>query len=130
MSIELRMLGLSVILGIVQLLIATQISTAKRGLKWNMSPRDEAQPPLTGVAGRLDRALQNFKETFPFFIAVVVLVELTQTHTNLTATGAQLYFWARLLYVPIYAAGIAGVRTLVWGAATLGIVLMLVAVMF
>ena len=37
----------------------------------------------------------------------------------------QLYFWARLVYVPLYAAGIPYVRSLVWVVSLLGIVLLL-----
>ena len=41
--------------------------------------------------------------------------------------GAHLYVWARVAYVPIYAAGIPLVRSLVWNVATIGIVLLAVA---
>jgi uncharacterized MAPEG superfamily protein len=39
--------------------------------------------------------------------------------------GSQLYFYARVLYLPIYAAGIPVIRTVVWSVAALGIVLVL-----
>lgn len=42
-------------------------------------------------------------------------------------TGAQLYFWGRLIYVPLYAAGIPVARTVAFVVATIGIVLILVA---
>jgi uncharacterized MAPEG superfamily protein len=35
--------------------------------------------------------------------------------------GAHLYFWARLAYLPVYAAGITGLRTLVWVISMAGI---------
>jgi len=34
-----------------------------------------------------------------------------------TALAAQLYFWARLIYVPVYAAGIPYLRSAVWAVA-------------
>src|SRR5437762_13649367 len=114
LSIELKMLFYSAILGIIQLLIATQLSTAQRGVKWNLSPRDEKVPELTGVAGRMDRAFKNFMETFPFFIVAILIVQITQLQNSSSSIGAMIYFWARLLYVPLYAAGIIGVRTFVW----------------
>ncbi|GAB2565085.1 hypothetical protein ISP15_14075 [Dyella jejuensis] len=43
----------------------------------------------------------------------------------MTVLGARL-FWARLIYVPAYALGIAYVRTLVWAVSIVGIVLLLV----
>jgi uncharacterized MAPEG superfamily protein len=35
--------------------------------------------------------------------------------------AAQLYFWARLLYLPIYIVGIPYVRTVVWAVALWGL---------
>ena len=64
MTIELTML----VLGLVQIVIAAQAKSRQTGLQWTAGPRDEPMP-LTGVAGRLDRALSNFLETFPLFVA-------------------------------------------------------------
>ena len=86
--------------------------------------RDDEAPPLHGLAARMDRALQNFKETFPFFVAGVVLVGVTRQTNSLTQTGAGLYFACRVLYVPIYAIGIPYFRTLVWCASVVGLVTM------
>jgi len=44
-----------------------------------------------------------------------------------SASGAQLYVGAHVAYVAFYAAGIFLVRSLVWNVATLGIVLILLA---
>ncbi len=87
-------------------------------------------PPLRGVAGRLDRALGNFVETFPLFAAVVLAAHVSDTHNALTEWGARLYFWARLAYVPLYVAGVPLLRSLVWNVATIGIVLIIVALFF
>ena len=42
-----------------------------------------------------------------------------------TALGAQLYFWARVAYVPLYAAGIPYLRSLVWAVSVAGILMVL-----
>ena len=125
LSIELKMLLYSVILGIVQLLTASLLSTLQRGVKWNISSRDQKAPELTGVAARMDRAFKNFMETFPFFVAAILMVQLTQMQSSNSMLGAQLYFWARLLYIPIYAAGITMVRTLVWAVSFIGLMMVL-----
>jgi len=128
-TVELKMLTLSVVLGIVQIVAASHAASLQRGYQWTASSRDEKVPPLQGVAGRLDRALRNFLETFPLFAAVVLAAHVTDTHNALTALGAQLYFWARLAYALLYAAGVPVVRSLVWNVATVGI-LLLVAALF
>ena len=127
MTIELRMLVLSVVLGIVQIVAASHTASLQRGYRWSASPRDEKMPPLRGVAGRLDRALRNFLETFPLFAAVVLAAHALETHNALTEWGARLYFWARVAYVPLYAAGVPLIRALVWNVATIGIVLLVAA---
>lgn len=127
LSIELKMLLYSIILGIIQLLLATHLATEQRGVQWNLSPRDQKLAELTGVAGRMDRAFKNFLETFPFFVAAILMVQITQMQSSSSMVGAYLYFWARLVYVPMYAAGIPGVRTLVWLISFVGIVLVLAA---
>jgi uncharacterized MAPEG superfamily protein len=123
------MLMWSVVLGLVQIAIAATCSVAQRGLGWAASPRDEVKPPLTGIGGRLDRARANFLETFPLFLAVVVAAHLLQRHDATTVLGAQLYFWARLAHLPVYAAGIPYLRTLIWTVSIVGIVMVLAAVL-
>jgi uncharacterized MAPEG superfamily protein len=81
------------------------------------------------LAGRLQRAQSNFMETFPFFAAAVLAVVLTQRQDGMTALAVQLYFWARLIYLPLYAAGVPYVRSLVWLVSLLGIVMLLWALL-
>jgi len=128
-TVELRMLALAVVLGLAQIIAASHAASLQRGYRWTASPRDEPSPPLRGVAGRLDRALRNFLETFPLFAAAVLAVQLTGTHGTLTEWGARLYLWARVAYVPLYAAGVPLVRSLVWNVATAGIALLVVALL-
>jgi uncharacterized MAPEG superfamily protein len=127
LSIELTMLLFAVLLGMVQLFLAAQFVTRERGTAWNIGPRDET-PALKGkAAGRLDRAFSNFRETFPFFAALVLIATVANKHSMLTTGGAQLYVAARILYVPLYAFGITGIRTLAFLASVVGLVMLIVA---
>ena len=127
MTTELLMLALSVVLGIVHIIVSATATTCQYGSKWNLSARDEPMPPLGPVAGRLQRALHNFLETFPMFAAAVLIADATNRHGSMALWGSQIYFYARVIYLPLYAAGIPVVRTLVWTVATLGIVMVLLA---
>ena len=42
-----------------------------------------------------------------------------------TALGAQLYFWSRVVYVPLYAAGIPYLRSVVWAVSIVGLLMVL-----
>jgi uncharacterized MAPEG superfamily protein len=122
---ELTVLGWSILLGLVYVLFSATLSTQQRGLKWNASNRDGEPKPLTGMAARVDRASRNFLESFVFFAVAVLAVVVAQRTSAHTLLGAQLYFWARLIYLPVYAIGIPYLRTLVWAVSVVGIVFVL-----
>lgn len=126
--VELKLLVAAVIVGFVQILWASVAgSGGERNLAWLSGPRDDPRPPGT-VGGRLDRALKNFLETFPLFAAALLAcVASGKVGGTLTVYGAGLYVVARALYVPLYASGVAVVRTLVWTASIVGIVMVVVA---
>lgn len=125
MSVEMKMLVWSIVLGLVQIAIAATFGTMQRGLKWNAGARDGVPQPLVGVAGRLDRASHNFLETFVFFVAAILALLIAQKSDAQTVLGAQLYFWSRVVYLPVYAAGIAYLRTLVWAVSMAGLALVI-----
>jgi len=127
MTLELKMLALSIVLGLVQIVLASHAASLQRGYVWTAGSRDEAVPKLTGVAGRLERALQNFVETFPLFAAAVLTAHVAGRHSWMTEWGVQFYFWGRVTYLGLYAAGVFLLRSLVWNVAALGIVLVLLS---
>ena len=88
MTFELRMLALSVVLGLVQVVLASH-AASQRGYLCTAGPRDEAVPPLTGIAGRLERALRNFVETFPLFASAVLIAYVANTHKAIKTPGQQ-----------------------------------------
>jgi len=129
MPIELRMLALSVLLGFVHIFLSAHATTKQYGLDWNMGARDQPMPPLDQLAGRLHRASNNFSETFPLFAAAVLIALFAGRQGALTVWGTQLYFWARVVYLPLYAFGIPVLRTIVWTAAMVGVALNLAALL-
>jgi uncharacterized MAPEG superfamily protein len=125
--VELKLLVVAVIIGFVQIVWAAAAgSGGERSFGWLSGPRDDPRPVGT-VAGRLDRALKNFLETFPLFAAAVIAADLAGKLGPTTLYGAGLYVVGRALYVPLYASGVAVVRTLVWTASIVGIVMVIVA---
>jgi uncharacterized MAPEG superfamily protein len=125
MTFELAMLVGSCALGLGHIVLASHSASLQRGYRWTAGARDEPQPPLTGIAGRLARASANFGETFPIFVAAVVLVQLVEAHDWRTVWGSALYLGARFAYLPLYAAGVYLVRSLVWNVAVAGIAMLI-----
>ncbi len=129
MHIELFVVCLSVILGLVHIVLASHSASWQRGYKWTASARDEPVAPLTGAAGRLARALANFIETFPLFLALVVVAHFTGSYGELSKWGALLYIAGRVAYLLLYAFGVYLVRSVAWNVATAGILLLIVSVL-
>jgi uncharacterized MAPEG superfamily protein len=117
------MLWLSTGLGVVYLLAAVVPSVLTRGLPWALGPRDQPAASLGKTAARLDRAWRNFLETFPLFVAAILLESAVAGASGLGGLGAQLYFWGRVAFLPIYALGLPVLRTLAWTVSLVGIAL-------
>ena len=127
MTPEFILLALTLILALVQIGAAGMARTAELGGKWNAGPRDGEVPPPGRLAGRLMRAQANLFETLPLFAAAVIMAHIAGKDGTLTALGAHLYFFGRLIYLLLYAFGVPYVRSLVWLVAAGGLVMVIAA---
>jgi len=122
MKPELSWLVWSVLLAFVQMLVAVQGAMMQLGLQ-ALAGNREGQQEITGWAGRAGRAHRNMLENLVLF-AVLVLVAVAAGKTNAnTLLGAQIFFWARLVYSGVYLAGVAWLRTGVWAVSVAGLIL-------
>jgi uncharacterized MAPEG superfamily protein len=97
----------------------------KAGLAENLGNRDSMRP-LTVSGQRAARALANMQEALPVFLALALLNLIVGTAAGMAITGAILFLVARTLYTAIYIAGVPVLRTLIWLASWVGLVMMLV----
>ena len=125
---ELQILFCAIALGIVQILLMALFNVAERGLPWGVGPRDDAPKPFGKFGARNERALHNFMESFVLFAAAVLLVNALGRNSATSAHGAELYIWGRVLYLPLYLLGIPWLRTIAWGVALAGILMVMAAV--
>ena len=123
MPTELTILAWGAVLLFVHIFAAVQVKTRQYGTKWNMGARDEAVPPPSPVVGRLERARDNFLETLPIAIIALLGVVVAGKTSSTTALGGWLWLGARVIYLPLYGFGVPKVRTLVWMASILGLIL-------
>ena len=129
MTTELTMEAWTLALAFVQILLFDFARTGQYGLKWNTGPRDEAMPPLKPGAERLQRAQNNLFETLPLFIGAVLIAHLASRDNAMTALGSQIYFWGRVVYLPLYAFGVRQIRSLVWLVSTAGLLMVMWAIL-
>ncbi len=126
MTTELTILGWSIILLFVHIALQSQLATLDRGIGWNAGPRDGTPAPLGRYAGRAERASANFRETWPIFIALALGLAVTGQSGGMAATGAWVWFLARVAYVPLYVFGVRYGRSLAYLVSIGGIVMMLI----
>ena len=124
---EFILLAFTLILALIQIGAAGLARTAELGARWNAGPRQGENPPPGKLAGGLMRAQSNLFETLPLFIGAVVMASIEGKFGLLTALGTHLYFFGRLIYLPLYAFGVPYIRSLVWLVATGGLVMVIVA---
>jgi uncharacterized MAPEG superfamily protein len=97
------------------------------GMKVGLSNRDRL-PEATPLGGRAERAAANTKENFILFAALALTAQLAGLGEQATA-GAAVYFWARVVYLPVYLLGITYLRSAIWGVGTVGLGMMLMALL-
>jgi uncharacterized MAPEG superfamily protein len=124
MNAELTFLTWSVALWIVQLLVAisggmTQFSPA------TLAGNREAPCDGMGWVGRAQRAYRNLAESLLPFAALVLVAHAAGVSNAATVMGAQLFFYARVAYAVVYIAGIPWLRTVVWTAGFVGMLMIL-----
>lgn len=113
-------------------LIAASLIRAKgwtpHGMQIALGNRDKPMAE-TPFSGRADRTARNTLENFVFFAALALTAHVAGVTDPRVVLGAQIFFWARLLYIPIYYAGITYVRTAVWLVSIAGLGMMILAML-
>lgn len=128
MKPELTLLAWSVLLAFAQMLVAVTGQMLQVGLPALAGNREGLQP-ATGWAGRAARAHRNMLENLALFAALVLIAAVAGRTDATTLLGAQIFFWARLVYAFVYLAGIPWLRTLVWLASVVGLALIFAALL-
>jgi uncharacterized MAPEG superfamily protein len=96
------------------------------GVRWAFGNRDTTLA-VPAWAARAERAHANLTENLAPFAALVLVASLAGKSGSLTATGAAMFFWARVAHVLVYTAGIVGLRTVVFFVGAVGEILIAIA---
>lgn len=122
MSIDLKMLVWSVLLTLVQAVVAVLGAQLQVGLP-RLAGNRENMPEIDGWGGRATRAHLNMIENLVLFAALVLVAQVAGRANATTALGAQLFFWARVFHFGVYLAGIPWARTAIWGVSVVGLLM-------
>jgi len=103
---------------IVTLLLQATGTMTQLGMGYLLSSRDEKRT-VSGIAGRLERALDNSVTAMVLFAPAVLLIVVTDSSTNQSVLACQVFLIARVIYLPAYAFKLTGIRSLAWTAGLL-----------
>jgi uncharacterized MAPEG superfamily protein len=87
--------------------------------------RDDLPSP-TPLAGRADRAAKNMLENLALLTALVAALHFAGKTSTLAQLGANIFFWARVVYWPVYLAG-SPLRSVVWFVSIIGLAMIAAA---
>jgi len=106
-------------------LITVVVGAAIRNQEWTKEGRDiglgnrDNLKEATPMGGRAERAAKNSIEAAVFFVPLALIANAAGLDAEVML-GAQIAFWARIAYVPIYIAGIKYLRSFVWIVGVVG----------
>ena len=106
-------------------LISVVLGAAIRNQEWTKQGRDiglgnrDNLQEATPTGGRAERAAKNSIEAAVFFVPLALIANAAGLDAEVML-GAQVAFWARIAYVPIYIVGIKYLRSLVWIVGVVG----------
>ena len=115
-------------------LIVVLVGAAIRNQEWTKEGRDiglgnrDNLKEATPMGGRAERAAKNSIEAAVFFVPLALIANGAGLDAEVML-GAQVAFWARIAYVPIYIAGIKYLRSLVWIIGVIGYGMMVAAML-
>ncbi|MDM0045670.1 MAPEG family protein [Variovorax dokdonensis] len=107
-----------IVAGVLPYLTTFVAKAGSYGPRDNQAPR-EWSTRQSGWRSRLMAAAANGFETLPMFMAAVIIAHQLGYSQSTLDLYAMAYVALRVVYVAIYGAGAATVRSLVWGLAML-----------
>jgi uncharacterized MAPEG superfamily protein len=128
MSIELTMLCASVALLFVLVVIQATAGAQAQGV-WVMAGNRDALAPPSVWQARTKRCVDNHREGLMMFAPLILVAAATNTSSELTVWGAQLFFYSRVAHAVIYLAGWPYIRPVFWTIGLIGTIMVFVALM-
>jgi uncharacterized MAPEG superfamily protein len=95
--------------------IPTVVAMNREGSGYDNHQPREQQSRLTGWGRRALAAHQNTMESFPLFAAGMLTGAVLQADAALLTACGAIFIVARIVYIYLYIADIATLRSIVWG---------------
>lgn len=99
-----------------------------RGMLLAFGNRDDLAEP-TPLAARAARTASNTLENLVLFSALALVGHAVEPNSVAIQRGAEIFFWSRLLYIPVYYAGVKYLRTGIWLVSVAALAIMVAAIL-
>lgn len=86
----------------------------------------ENPPALPAWAQRSTRVHANLVENLAPFAALVLVAQAAGVANEITALGAAIFFWARIVHAVVFTLGIPWLRTLAFAVSWVGMVIIFI----
>lgn len=132
MSVEIYWMVWSVVLTALMVLPYAFYRTRKLGGLWQvfLRPLPGDSPFDQDWAHRAYRAHMNAFEGLILFAPIALAVHVTGESNTVTQMAARTYFFARLLYAPMYYFNVPVLRTAIWSIGLLATLIMAFGLLF
>jgi uncharacterized MAPEG superfamily protein len=120
---ELVCLELSIALWFIHVFTQGAFAGSALTIRYLTGARDALPQPKGIMFPRASRALANYVENLAPFVAADLGLMVTGHHAG---AGATVWILARLVYLPLYMAGVPLARTICWLISLAGLMMMLI----
>ena len=110
---ELSILAIYGLIVASALVLQTSGVMGQLGIGYILSSRDENRR-ASGMAARMERATNNSVVALSMVAPAVLIIAIKGNLDATSLASAQIFLIARVVYLPAYAFGIVGLRTLTW----------------
>lgn len=108
---------------LVQINLPATFRVLQDGVLSYVGSRDN-ETTLSAYGQRAERAQRNLEESLFVFLSLGLLLVALDKQTEQAVLGAEVFFFARVLYVPLYVAAVPWIRSLVWVVGLGGLIAM------
>lgn len=112
MPIEFTILALTSLFLFLAWLPSSVAKKQSYGVKWLAGNREPSTRELSAWGQRAQRAHENFKDYFPSFAVVVILLGMMNLFSTSTAIACGVFFLFRVLHFIVYCLGYPLMRAL------------------
>lgn len=125
MGVELTMTLYAAALLLALVLVQTVAGLKAVGMPLANS-RDNLPAP-TGFHARMLRVVDNHREGLTIFAPIAIVAATAGTTNEMSALGAQLFFYSRVAHAILYIVGVPMIRPLFWTVGIVGTAMVLLA---